>query len=77
MWVAGTQDGIVNKRSTGRPSEARRMKSNPARPSTFTISWGSLTVAPVPCGTTASAKPSGVSMEDSTWMCGSVKAGAR
>ncbi len=49
----------------------------PSIPSTLAYSCGSITIAPVPCGTTARTNSGIVTIVLSTWKCPSIKLGAR
>ena len=52
---AGTHEGTLTKKLSGRPSVARSSIRMPSAPSTLPISCGSTTTLVVPCGTTARA----------------------
>ena len=69
--VAGTQLGSIKNTSIGRRSVASSIYSMPSVPMTLVISCGSVTIAVVPCGTTARANSRGTERDDSMWMCAS------
>ncbi len=73
--LAGTHDGAVTTTVSGRPSDASSIQCTPSEPSTLATSCGSQTIAVVPWGSTARANCAGVSLEDSTCMCASMKPG--
>ena len=64
--VAGTHDDAMKNRSSGSPSLALRRRSMPGMPRTLPTSWGSATIAVVPCGTTTFASSAGMSSVLST-----------
>ena len=73
--LAGTHEGAITNTVSGRPSEASSIQCTPSEPSTLATSCGSQTIAVVPWGRTARANCAGVSLEDSTCMCASMKPG--
>ena len=76
MGVAGTQEGSMNRTSTGRSSVACSMYSMPSVPMTLAISWGSVMTVVVPWGSTARANSLGLTSELSRWMWASTKPGS-
>ena len=75
--LAGTHEGAITNTVSGKPSEASSIQCTPSEPSTLATSCGSQTIAVVPWGRTARANCAGVSLEDSTCMCASMKPGTR
>ncbi len=59
-------DGSMTKKSIGTPLLASRTYWMPSLPSTFVNSCGSITIALVPCGTTARANSGTVTIVLST-----------
>ena len=74
--VAGTHDGAPKLNFKGTFFPFSIIKSTPFTPKTLAISWGSETVATVPCNTAIFANSEGTNMELSIWICASIKPGS-
>ena len=73
--VARTQDGAPKAMVQGVWAALARIKRMPGSPSTLAISWGSDTMATVPCTVARRANSDGASMELSICTCASTKPG--
>ena len=72
----GTQDGAFAMAFRGEQLASLIMALTPSGPQTLHISWESIKIAVVPCGTTARAYSLTVIIEHSTWVCESINPGA-
>ena len=74
--TAGTQEGAFDMALSGERFASSIMIRTPSLPQTLQISCGSMKMPVVPQGTTAFAYSPTEIMDDSTWICPSIKPGA-